>query len=351
MSLVHWTGFDDNLVTLPGFAWSTVGSLSTSTPTTGRTGNALRCGGTVANAGWRYILAPADEDTTLVMGFAFEASSSLNAGSLCYFLSDTGATYHVALTYDTTGVITARRGNDTGTSLGTTAAGALQLGNVWQYVEVKVTLSDTVGAVVVKVNGVVVLNLTNVDTKNAGTKTTLDAVMLGRQNSNSTFNAFDDLWLLNTKGSTHTDFLGDRRVKTIFPTGAGTQNDFANSAASAGTNNWSMVDETTAPDTSDYVQDNTVGHRDTYTFADLSASAQTVDGVAVSIYAQNTDSGTANLAIDARTNGSVSAGPTFTPAVQQFQVYRRQMETNPVTAVAWTPADVNGAEFGIEIVA
>src|SRR5204862_3050679 len=75
--------------------------------------------------------------------------------------------------------------------------------NTWYYIEWQIKLHDTTGFTSVRINGVQMFNVTNVDTKNAGTKTTYDRVRLNDATANSGVSLwFDDLYITTGAGAT-----------------------------------------------------------------------------------------------------------------------------------------------------
>ena len=103
---------------------------------------------------------------------------------------------------------------------------------------------------------------------------------------------FDDLYVCDSAGSTNNGFLGDCRIDTIYPSGAGNYTQFTPSTGS----NYTCVDET-APNTTDYVDGATVGDRDSYALGNLSAlSSQTVYGVQVNAAILKDDAGSKSAA-------------------------------------------------------
>ena len=168
-------------------AWITAGTAAI---VTGRTGNAARLTGVGSSNHADFTLR--SEDATVVVGFAFQISSLAAAVSeLVQFYSDTNVTQHNRVTVNSNGSLSFWRGT---TNLGSTAAGLITI-NTWNYLEVRSVLSDTVGAVTLRLNGTDVLTLTAQDTQNAGTKLVYDTIRLTGPIA-SQFNTFDDLYVL-----------------------------------------------------------------------------------------------------------------------------------------------------------
>lgn len=161
----------------------------------GRTGT---CCQTVPINSTRYSVTGAQESATFTVGFAYFVNGTQSSGNIIQFLSDTGTTIHLALGVGTTGNLTVNRGGST--QIGSAAPGGTIVTSAWQYIEMQATLHDTAGAFSVRVNGTVVASGTNVDTKNAGTKSVFDAIRLGSGGGGAIAWRFDDLYLSTGSG-------------------------------------------------------------------------------------------------------------------------------------------------------
>lgn len=346
MSLIYLESFD-NIATadLAAKGWTTSGTPNV-LATVARTGpNALQ-----VNAGneWvRRVVAASEDHATFIVGCAFHATaipSSTTDASLIALRSDAGATAHVTLALSSGGGLNVRRGEHNGTVLGT--AGALVL-NTWYFIELKATLSDTVGTVDVRVNGVSTLSLTGQDTKNAGTKTVFDSVLLGNSSTAQLVAYYDDVYFANGAGTVNNNFLGDLRVRSLAPSGNGNSSQLLGSDANS-IDNYLLVDDPT-PDTADYVGSATLDQKDTYAFGDLPDTSGTVLGVQVNALATKTDTGVRNLALVTRSGAADydSADVALTNGSNLFVQQLRELD--PATAAAWTRAAVNAAEFGVKV--
>ena len=104
--------------------------------------------------------------------------------------------------------------DSTGTTRGTTAANTVVAGT-WNQLQIRVKKSATVGAVVVKLNGVTVMNAIDVNTG-------ADLIAQVAWHINSTIAGaegffIDDLVINDTSGARNTSYLGDVRVATLYP--------------------------------------------------------------------------------------------------------------------------------------
>jgi len=265
MSLIMMESCD--LPSVAGAKWDLLSSVTTAQTVDSRT-----CW-TIADdrdEGLRKDFA-AQEDDTIILGFRHYKTglSSTNAvGSICSFYGDGGTVTHITVEApNSDGSIDVRRAGTT--ILGTSAAGVLSLTGAWQYIEVKVLISDTVGTVDVVVDGVNVLSLTGQDTRNGGADALIDQVRIGSQNTaNNAATAVRDIVIMNEQGSSLNDFLGPVIVEARLADGAGDNTDWTPNTGA----NFQAVDDPGANDgDTTYVESTTATDRDDYTIADLSA--------------------------------------------------------------------------------
>lgn len=275
--------------------------------------------------------------------FILQTAARRNAlGTLeWHFRSDGLATIHVTVQATATGEIKVFRGTIGGTQLGATVSAGTIPGATYLSVEIKVTLSDSVGAVAVRVNGAQVVAITGADTKNGGTKTVLDGFSLSAQGGVS---EFDDIILLNGAGANNNDFIGDVKIETLFPAGAGSTTGLTPSSAVA---NYTTVDDA-APNTTDYNSSVTDDTYDTYAFSNLATVVGTIFGVVVHAYAAKSDAGVKGGAIVVR-SGDVDYERTDNALGTGYQYYREIIEIDPATSAAWTVAAVNSLEAGFKV--
>ena len=187
MGLVVLEGCEDFLVWGP--------TVGTPTFTPGRTGNCINCG---SSAGLLYLLHPHQESDVLTLGFAMRYILHSGSGypAVAFLMSDASATVHTEIGVNVAGQIEVRRSSTSLTPL--SAVGVIQMDR-WHYVEVQAKLSDTAGWIIVRVDGATVITTaTNLDTKNAGTKTVYDAARVYSSSGNNV--RFDDIYLMSGAG-------------------------------------------------------------------------------------------------------------------------------------------------------
>jgi hypothetical protein len=315
-------------------------------PSVGRHGAGLSYNAGSAQQAIRQQLPAAAEDATLIMGMAIlhQTGDSYQFRSLFRFWSDNVTTMHVTVHFDFTNQrLIVYRGDGAlgvGTLLGQTSNGVHTADGIWHYWECKVVLDAAAGSVLVKRDGVTMINLTGVNTKNGGTKTTLDGVECTTMNS-STNQWIDDVYVCNTAGTTNNDFLGDVTIECLRPNNNGTTSGFMGSDGNQ-TNNYQLVIDATD---ATYVDGTNTGDKDTYAYADSAyAAPSTILGLTVTTRAYKTDTGARTMASVARLSGTEQNGADRTLTTGAGN-YVEVMETKPGGG-AWGPADVNAAEFG-----
>ena len=315
-------------------------------------GGSISAGNGRYGAGYRHanaeqLIKGLDAQATWIVGYAAKVqtlpSGSQRMGLLGLF--DTGVN-QVNFMLNGAGSIEVRRSGMNGTLLG---SGSVVLSEgVWYYLEFKATISDTVGVAVVRVNGVIDLNLSSVDTRQAGT--TANTINIGeRSGTPPGFYDVDDLYICDaTGGSPADDFLGDCRVEALLPDGNGTTSNLVGSDGNS-TDNYLLVDEAAPNGDTDYVESSTPGDKDTYTFGNLASTSGTVYGVQVLPYAEKTDAGSRTIASIARL--SATEVDSADKALASSYAYLPDIRETKPGGGAFSISDVNSTEFGVKVTA
>jgi len=193
------------------------------------------------------------------------------------------------------------------------------------------------GRFVIKLNGVTIIDFTG-DTK-PSTETTFDAIRLGYAGvAGRVANGRYDNFILDDAA-----YIGLTKVQAIYPTAAGTTDDWTPSAG----DNYACVDERPVSDT-DYVSTNTVDHLDSYTTSNLSGTIVSIKAVQVQARIKKDGAATpqnAKLALRSGTTDYLSADNAIGTS---YGAILNIWETDPDTAAAWIEAGVNGIEIGIK---
>lgn len=269
---------------------------------------------------------------TLVWGSGLNVSA-IAGGHYGGFRFYDGTTLHIEVRINADLTLAVYRGT---TLLGTAAAFCSL--DAWNYFEAKVVVSDTTGSVTIRKNGKAFYELTNIDTRN-GANSTCNKIELFVEHSTDTGNIYywDDMYVAE-------DFLGDVRIETIYPAGAGASAQWDPSTGL----NFECVDETPLNET-DYISSLTAEDVDTYVFGNLSVAAGTIRALQVNMTAKKDDAGGRWIAPVLRPAATNHIGAS--QAIGDSYIdYRQVYETNPETSSGWTVADINGAEFGVKLI-
>lgn len=212
----------------------------------------------------------------------------------------------------------------------------------WNYIELDTTINNATGAVLLKVNGVTVANLANVNTRGGSASNTCNTVMVVGV---SGADGMADWYILNATGAPNA-LLGDVVVVPLRPAAAGFYQEWA---LGAGASKTVAVQDATPDGDASYNLSGTVGQRDTYTNGHLPATlAGTIAGVVVKTNNRKDDAGARVIAGMCRSAG-VDAAAAGQPVIATYAWLADAFATDPGGA-AWTVASVNGAEFGYKLI-
>lgn len=272
-------------------------------------------------------------ETEYVIGFALWYYDTGTSGYLLRLRADDG-NEQMYLTLNSGGEISL-------TSAFGTVASTEQVSTLgYVYVEFKFLIHNSAGTYELRVNGNTWLSGSGVDTQWRADDS------LGSfqfyQNQNSKYYRIDDLYFLDTAGAVNNDFLGDCKVETLLPSGAGNYSSWTPSAGA----NYENVDDTSPDDDSTY---NSAGGsvKDSYAMGNLSMASGTIFGVQVNSIVRKDDAGTARARNFLRQGGSDYPETSFGLG-DTYSHLTEIEETDPDTGSAWTISGVNSVEAGIE---
>lgn len=224
---------------------------------------------------------------------------------------------------------------------------------VWHHIEIALKADPTTGSLKIKMDGIEMTELTiaSGDTSDAvsGDVTTFDRILFCGANSNTSgLNGLiiDDLIVWDDSGSDFTgELTAEHRLRKVDPTanGAGGQQ----WTPSAGFN-FACVDEAAYNSDTDYVSDTVAGHIDYYAISALSWNPVNIEAVIVESYGK-VDTGTHSWRNKLKSSSTISSGVSLvadTTYRKTYDVYA----ADPNTSAAWTQANVEAAQFGVEFV-
>lgn len=338
--------------------WSTSRFMSAST---GRFTDGVTLSSSARTQGNDYGLGKtllSSETGVNVFGFAYWPGTNLDRSTIFTLFDAT--TLQVLLRSNSDGSLSVVRGD--GTVLGTSSASLITSGT-WCYIEWKIKVANSISS------GECVVKLTTTSGTTPATIINLAAASDTQNTANPGFNAFcignainnfqagsgngglfDDFYWLDTTGSTSNDFLGEQRVYTVFPNGNGSTSNFVGNDGNS-TDNYLLIDETSANSDTDYVESSTVGDTDTYNFQDLPTTVNSITAVQTSMYCKKTDAGTRQLGAVTRISGTDYVNATAVNLDGSYAYKLSVWDRKPSDSTTWSRADFNSAEFGMKVVA
>lgn len=295
-----------------------------------------------------FLRKDLDAQPTWILGLALRLEGGYVDAANCrvFTLYDAGSSQMDLRFESGTGKLQITRN---GTQLGSTATAALLL-NVWHYIEFKVTIHNSTGIAIARVNGVDVINVSGADTQ-ATANATADRIHFAEKaTTGGSFNwHVDDIYACDGTGSAPAnDFLGDVRVSAIFPNANGTTSQLDGSDGNQ-IDNYLLVDETVPDDDTTYAESADIGDKDTYNYGSLPSSSGTVYGIQLLPRARKTDAGTRKIATIARHSG-VEVDSADVTLSTSYVTTKEIRETKPGGG-AWSVSDINAAEFGVKVTA
>lgn len=379
MTMLWMDGFDAEDADVKYAVTSTNGMIPNLPAYGGGTGtrfNAGHCctpanqgtGGALYGTGTIVMTKPITASSQVFLGAAIKAAYTPGGGPFTpaqgapFFIlgGDAGTTFHLFLVVNPNNAIELWRGNGTvmatpvsqfpppnGTLLATSANNALP--TAWHFVEMSATLNSSTGTAVVKVDGTTVISFTG-NTKNGGTSSNIDTfAMVGM----SAFVAgvayfyvippsYDDLYILNSAGSVNNTFLGDMRVQTLVPTGAGTYTQLVPNGSAS---NWVAASQLPRNYPAYYNNSTAAAQQDTYALSHLVSTTGTVFALQQTSNVIKSDAGAASVKNVQKSGATVSYGATSIVAATMTSNID-MFEANPATSAAWTVAGVNALEAG-----
>lgn len=230
-------------------------------------------------------------------------------------------------------------GNGTTLTLATSAAGVIT-GKAYHYWEVELFVHDTLGTVKVLIDGVAVINLTNVDTRGRAEAATVTSLSFTQAGMGVGGFRIDDAYLKDDLPA-----LGPQRIETLRP-----ESDVSAAwTPNSGANNYSRVSDSVSDGDTTYVTSATATTRDRYGLTNLSDTPSSIAAVAAVMIARMTDAGprTVRVGLHSGSADSWSAAQAMTSSYVARQVV---VEKDPATSAAWTPSGVNALQAQIEVV-
>lgn len=290
-----------------------------------------------------YTLPAATPKIIVGLYFKNRVSGTL-AGTIFQFVEGGSNQLWLGFQSGNTGKLELRRGNSSGTLLGTTAS-AVITDLTFAHLELKVNINDSIAAgdVVLYVDGTSVLTLSAAtDTQNT-TNAWADVVQIGNADIACYIDDFFIVdWTIGNQGQ-----VGVSRVYYFTPNGPGATNDFTASGGGGSGTNYQMVDETPNA-TSDYNSDSTAGHIDLYDYSNFTSQPTFVKVLQLNNLIAVMDSGVRTVRGLVRVSGSNYEGSDMVPT-PSYRFFPTIFLANPQTNLQWAYGEVNVVQAGLKI--
>jgi hypothetical protein len=182
---------------------------------------------------------------------------------------------------------------------------------------------------------------TGITTRGVGAGTTVGVILWG--SGGGTVNpTFDDWYLCDNAGAApYNSFLGAVRALMLLPNGAGDSAQFTPSAGA----NWQCVDEDVQNGDTDFVESNTLNHKDLYNIQEPDSTATVIYAVRVSATARYSSGGARNIRLAIK-SGSTEAQSGELALGATYRELSHQWLNNPATSAPWTIAQLNSLQVG-----
>ncbi len=221
------------------------------------------------------------------------------------------------------------------TQLGSISAGFTNTD--FMLFEFHIKIDDSTGKVEIKKDGVLLFTFEG-DTK-PGSDTTIDNVVFANPNNLiGSYSYWDDLVVCDITGSYMNSWTGGLKVEALRPAGAGNYSQWTPSSG----NNWECVDET-PPSMTDHVESKTTGHKDSYSMSDITLDAVSVKAVVSRYWGEGGGQIKSLLRI-----GSTDYVGSAIDVPGSFSYVDTIRYVSPATSAAFTKAELNGLESGME---
>jgi len=294
---------------------------------------------------WTYLNL-ASAYSTIICGFAYYATNSANPPTgnfpILLFQKTTGSSIQCVI-HRTSADGLQVRATAGGTLLGETAEGVVTPG-AYQYWEIKIVCHESAGSVIIKIDGVEVLNISDVNTRTAGSGG-IQYIHFRKYNANGTDHTrIDDLIVMDDQGSSFNDFLGDVAVIGHLPVADGADADWTSTLE----NHYDSINDVGNGYATNYIESATVAQKDSFTIIPDS-TYPSILAVEVPLHGLNTGAGTAKVKPYVKISDTIYYGSELTLPAGSSDKRAYTWEGNPATGGLWSRAVVAAAEFGYEV--
>lgn len=263
-----------------------------------------------------------------------------SGGGAILFVLDSG-TIQVWLGVTSTGALQFYRGSGTSNPIGSATAPSVIQPNVYHFYEAVITIDPSAGSVALYLDGsgIAAINNSGLNTR-ATSNSWANQVGLGNPTGASAGPLnYDDLRVFDSTGARDNAVLGDTRIITKMPTGAG---DFAQWTAHGAGSNYACCNEIPPDDDTTYVASSTIAQEDSY--AMQSAGLLVAPNfLVVRQRIRKDDSAARGFQGGVRSAGVNGFGPVIT-VPSSYAFFDTPIPNDPNTGFPWTASGADSAQ-------
>ncbi len=283
-----------------------------------------------------------------VFGLAIRLSATASYSVAPFVLRDSTSVQIAVIVNNATRTLSIIRGTSA-TVLGTSSYVLPTAAYVYLELKWKINNSISSNDVILYADGVDILNLAAATDTQATANAYITNFKLGRESSVTDAGSaatwfIDDFYWLDLTGSVNNAAKGPVRVVTLVPTAVGNSSQLVNNSGNS-TNNFNRVDEIPHNTDTDYVETSTPGNKDTYGYGDTPSTTNTIHAIAKNTIAKKTDASARTFKHQTRIGSTDYEGAEITLNTS-YTNHQEVSEVSPATAIAFTKAEIDAAEFG-----
>jgi hypothetical protein len=213
----------------------------------------------------------------------------------------------------------------------------------WFYLEVKITFA-TNGSWTLRINNQVVRSVSGINTIQSSNPYANKVTISGLNQPTLSPVLWDDYYICDTNGTYNNDFLGDTKVVTLYPNAEGSLLQWT---PSSGTTHYSLLNENTPNDDTNYVYTSTAGATETANFQDVSLVGSIL-GIMQNACIRKDDAGARTAALVCKIGSNVYESSEVSIG-NSYTFLKQLREVDPSTGLPWSISGFNAAEFGVRM--
>lgn len=214
--------------------------------------------------------------------------------------------------------------------------------SAWHHLEYKWVIDPIVGEVEIRVNGLVVIHETDLNTGSVGASQFVIGTLIDGGSAETFF--IDDMFCWDDTGTDNNDFLGTQRATTLFVNGDTAQADWSVIGAADG---YAAIDEETPDGDSSYILAEDTGDTSEFTLPAMPPETELIAGVYIPTLAKLDDAGTGNIQVSMVSGSDVSEGAD-TVLTTAYTYWGDAHDVDPATGDPWTKAGIEAALIRVE---